>query len=590
MARHVLAIDLGTSALKVALVSMAGEVVASEQETCQVTLLPGGGAEQDPRQWWDLITRASSRLMARGAVPAESVVAVACTAQWSGTVAVDERGQPIRDAIIWMDSRGAPYVRRITGGAVKVQGYGVVKLARWLRTTAGIPAQSGKDSIAHILWLKHEEPETYRRAHLFLEPKDWLNARLTGRPAASFDSIALHWVTDNRHPDRIRYDPALLRLAGIEQSRLPELLAATDILGPLPPGPAAALGVPAGIPVVVGTPDLQSAAIGSGATRDYQAHLYVGTSSWLTCHVPFKKTDLLHNMASLPSPIPGRYFVADEQETAGAALTFLRDRVLFGDDPPAAAYARVRPDGRAGPARERRGDLHPVAVRRADPGGGPVRARRIPQPVAVGLPGRPGAGGLRRGGAQHALAAGAVERFTGHRLEPIRFIGGGARSDLWCQIFADVLGRTIEQVADPVNANARGPACWRRWRSASSPSTRSGPGPGGSSYQPDPAHKRALRRAVPRVHRTLPAQQEGIRPPQPPTPGELPPRDAHSSKYSSTVSSAGARAAGDGPLRCGRGKGIGHAALGRGAFHHGVLGGRQPGVGDGMPAGTTGCP
>jgi xylulokinase len=61
MARHVLGIDLGTSALKVALVSMAGEVVASEQETCTVTLLPGGGAEQDPRQWWEQVARVSSR-------------------------------------------------------------------------------------------------------------------------------------------------------------------------------------------------------------------------------------------------------------------------------------------------------------------------------------------------------------------------------------------------------------------------------------------------------------------------------------------------------------------------------------------------
>ena len=112
MARHVLAIDLGTSALKVALVSTAGEVVAAEQETHEVTLLPGGGAEQDPRHWWDLITQASSRLMASGAVPADSVVAVACTAQWSGTVPVGADGQPVRDAIIWMDSRGAPYVRR----------------------------------------------------------------------------------------------------------------------------------------------------------------------------------------------------------------------------------------------------------------------------------------------------------------------------------------------------------------------------------------------------------------------------------------------------------------------------------------------
>jgi len=453
---HVLAIDLGTSALKVALVSTAGHVVASEQEACTVTLLPGGGAEQDPQRWWELISKASSRLMARGTVPAGSVVAVACTAQWSGTVPVDEQGQPIRDAIIWMDSRGAPYVQRVTGGAVKVQGYGVAKLARWLRSTAGIPAQSGKDPIAHILWLKHQEPETYRRAHMFLEPKDWLNTRLTGRPAASFDSIALHWVTDNRRPDRVRYDPALLRLAGIEQSRLPELLPATDILGPLSPGSADALGVPAGIPVVVGTPDLHSAAIGSGATRDYQAHLYVGTSSWLTCHVPFKRTSLLHNMASLPSPIPGRYFVADEQETAGAALTFLRDQVLFGDDPPAFAYrefdkmAEQAPPGSSGviftpwlygertPVEDPfvRGGFHNLSLSasRND------LVRAVFEGVALNT----------------RWLLGALERFTRHRLEPIRFIGGGARSDLWCQIFADVLGRTIEQVADPVNANARG--------------------------------------------------------------------------------------------------------------------------------------
>jgi xylulokinase len=455
MTGHVLSIDLGTSALKVALVSISGEVVASEQETCAVTLLPGGGAEQDPRRWWEQITRASSRLMARAAVPARSVAAVACTAQWSGTVPVDEHGQPIRPALIWMDSRGAPYVRRITGGAVRLQGYGAVRLARWLRTTAGIPAQSGKDSIAHILWLKHEEPQTYRRARLFLEPKDWLNFCLTGRAAASFDSIALHWVTDNRDPGRIRYDPALLRLAGIERSLLPELLAATDILGPLSPGPAEALGVPAGIPVVVGTPDLHSAAIGAGATRDYQAHLYVGTSSWLTCHVPVKKTDLLHNMATLPSPIPGRYLVADEQETAGAALEFLRDRVLSGGGPPL-TYREIDEMASQAPPGSHGviftpwlyGERTPVEDRSVR--GGFLNlslsasrddlVRAVFEGVALNT----------------RWLLGAVEHFTSRRLEPIRFIGGGARSAVWCQVFADVLGRGIDQVADPVNANARG--------------------------------------------------------------------------------------------------------------------------------------
>ena len=458
MQRHILAIDLGTSALKVALVSVEGEVIASEQEACRVALRPGGGAEQDPEGWWALIAGASSRLLNSGAAPPESVAAVCCTAQWSGTVPVDRDGHPIRPAIIWMDSRGAPQARRITSGPVRVQGYGVDKLVRWIRKTGGIPAQSGKDSLAHILWLKQEEPDTYRDAHLFLEPKDWINLRLTGRAAASYDSIALHWVTDNRKPGAIRYDPALLRLAGLQRSQLPDLIAATDIVGPLLPGPAGVLGVPAGIPVVAGAPDIQSAAIGSGATRDFQAHLYVGTSSWLTCHVPFKKTDLLRNMASLPSAIPGRYFVADEQETAGSALTFLRDRVLFAGDAPPDAYrefdrmAAGTPPGSHGviftpwlygertPVEDRfvRGGFHNLSLSttRDD------LVRAVLEGVAL----------------NSRWLLGAVERFTRRRLDPIRFIGGGARSDVWCQIFADVLGRTIEQVADPVNANARGAA------------------------------------------------------------------------------------------------------------------------------------
>jgi xylulokinase len=459
MDRHVLAIDLGTSALKVALVSLAGDVVAAEQETCQVTLLPGGGAEQHPQGWWDLITKASARLVAGSGVPADSIAAVSCTAQWSGTVPVGADGSPVRDALIWMDSRGAPYVRAITGGLIQVQGYGVGKLARWIRSTAGLPSRSGKDPIAHILWLKHCEPEAYRRTRLFLEPKDWLNLRMTGRAVASHDSIALHWVTDNRHRDRIDYDPALLRLAGLDRGTLPDLVAATDIVGPLLPEPAAELGVPAGIPVVAGTPDLQSAAIGSGATRDYQAHLYVGTSSWLTCHVPFKKTDIFRNIASLPAAIPGKYFIADEQETAGAALTFLRDRVLFapGEAPPGTyrefdAMAAQSPPGCGGliftpwlygertPVEDHfvRGGFHnmSLAANRSD------LVRSVFEGVALN--------------ARWLLDA--VERFAGRQLDPIRFIGGGARSDVWCQIFADVLGRTIEQVADPVNANARGAA------------------------------------------------------------------------------------------------------------------------------------
>ena len=122
-------------------------------------------------------------------------------------------------------------------------------------------------------------------------------------------------------------------MSGIQRDKLPDLMRAVDVLGPLTSESAADLGLRPGMPVVMGTPDLQWAAIGSGAVHDYAAHLYLGTSSWLTCHVPFKKTDLSHNMCSLPSALPDRYLIANEQDTAAAnAWSICATRLLFPDD------------------------------------------------------------------------------------------------------------------------------------------------------------------------------------------------------------------------------------------------------------------
>ena len=231
-----------------------------------------------------------------------------------------------------MDSRGARYIDEIVGGLLKVEGYAASKLWTWIRRTGGAPSLVGKEPLSHILFLRHERPEQYRAAAKLLEPKDYLIQRLTGEAMATYDSIALHWVTDNRDIERIDYDADLLALAGLPRDKLPSLCRATDVVGTLRPEAARELGLRPEVKVVGGTPDVQSAAVGSGAVRDGQAHVYLGTSSWLTCHVSFKKTDLGSNMASLPSALPGRYFVANEQETAGACLTWLRDNVLHPED------------------------------------------------------------------------------------------------------------------------------------------------------------------------------------------------------------------------------------------------------------------
>jgi xylulokinase len=462
--RTVLAIDLGTSGPKVALATVRGRLLGCVSQPTPLHVLPGGGAEQDPADWWAAIVRATQELWATGVGEPRDVVAVCATAQWAGTVPVDRDNTPLCRAIIWMDTRGAKYMRELVGGLVPVQGYGARRLATWVHRTGGVPSLAGKEPVAHIQFLRHERPEIHRAAHKFLEPKDWLVARLCGRFVATWDSIALHWVTDNRAIDRIDYDARLLDLARLERARLPELARATDVVGTLTASAAAELGLRTDVKVLGGTPDVQSAAVGSGAVGDCEPHVYIGTSSWLSCHLRFKKTDLFRNIASLPSALPGRYFLGCAQETAGACLTWLRDRVVWPRDAvssePAPTDALARLDAAAAAVAPGAdgvlfspwlfGERCPVA----DP---TIRASFTNVSLAT-----------TRGHLVRAVLEGvafntrwllgAAEKFTSRRLDGIRLIGGGARSELWCQILADVLDREIRQVEDPVGANARGAA------------------------------------------------------------------------------------------------------------------------------------
>ncbi len=495
--QHVLAIDLGTSGPKVALVDRSGAIAAWHFEPIGLTLLPGGGAEQDPGEWWSAIVTGVRAVMDEAGSGIGDIAAVACTAQWSGTVAVDAAGEHIGNAIIWMDSRGAQLVADVIGGPVRLEGYDVRKAIRWIRLTGGAPAKSGKDPVGHILWLKRHRPGVVGQTALFLEPKDYLNLRLTGRAAAGYDSIALHWVTDNRDVDAVRYEPALLSALGFDPGTLPELSPPNAILAPLLPAVAAELGIPAGIPVVMGTPDLHSAAVGSGAVADGACHLYLGTSSWLICHVPYKKTDLFHNMASLPSALPGLWLLANEQETAGACLTHLAQNLGFGRDEFAAdpslrsVYQALDRIAERVPAGSNGVIFTPWLYGERTPvEDATVRSAFFNQSLATTKD------DLVRSTFEGVALNSRwllryVEKFIKRRVDDIRIVGGGANSEVWCRIHADVLGRTVHVVENPVLVNVRGVGLLA-WLSLGRISVADivRAVPVAVSYDPDPANRR----------------------------------------------------------------------------------------------------
>ena len=471
--KYVVGVDLGTGGPKVALASTDGSILGHEAEKVELILLPGGGAEQDPDEWWRAIVTATRRLLERNLVPAEQISAICMSSQWAGTVPVDADGRHLHNAVIWMDGRGAEYARALTSGGVRVPGagYNARALREWLTKTGGAPSRSGKDPVGQVQWLRHERPDVYAAATHLLDVPEYLTMRLTGRAVAGYDTAVQRWCTDNRDPSAVRYDESLARRCRIDLAKLPELVRPASVVGPMLPEVAAELGLPDGarVQVVVGTGDTTAAAVGAGAVEDYVGHLYIGTSAWLSTHVPFKRTDVLRNIASLPAVVPDRYWVATIQDVAGKAIDWLIDHVVYPDD--GMLEARPRPDD----ALER---LNALAVS-APPGSNGVifapwlNGERTPVDdpfvrggwfnVSLSTTRADLARSVFEGIALNARwMKEAVERFLRKELpegfQELTFIGGGARSALWCQTLADVLGCTMLQAEDPVLANARGAA------------------------------------------------------------------------------------------------------------------------------------
>lgn len=464
MSSLILTIDLGTSGPKVSLFDTKAKCIGYEFEEVPLLLSDGGGAEQRPSDWINAIKSCYKKLVTAKSVNTRQIMAINCTAQWSGTVCVDKNGAELMNSIIWMDTRGAEYVKQLTHGPIRVEGYGVGKILQWIRLTGGGPTKSGKDSIAHILYIKNKLKDIYERTYKFLEPKDYLNLWLTGRFTASYDSITLHWITDNRDINKVTYHDGLINLTGIDKEKLPELVPTNSVLGNVSKSIAEELGLNSDVKVISGTPDVQSAAVGSGAIRDFEGHLYIGTSSWLVSHVPFKKTDVFHNMGTIPSAMPGRYLIANEQETAGACLNFIKNNLLYHTDelnsgnPPKDFYKlvdkiveRVKPGsegviflpwmyGERSPVDDHhvRGGFYNLSLNN--------NREHMMRAVLEGI-------SLN---ARWLLMY--VEKMTGKEFNAVNFIGGGANSNIWSQIIADVLNRPIKQVKEPLMANSRGTA------------------------------------------------------------------------------------------------------------------------------------
>jgi xylulokinase len=251
-----LGLDIGTSAVKALVLDEAGKAVAVGSAPCAVDRPRAGWAEADPARWWSAVVAAASALPAR---TRSAVRAVGFSGQMHGTVLCDGAGAPVRPAVLWLDGRAAPLVGEYPRDAGAL---------------TGNPPSAGMTGTT-LLWLSRHEPTSLAAARWVLGVKDWVRLRLTGEAATDPSDATGTLLADVEGA----WVPALLDAVGIARERLPQVVPSSRAAGQLAPGPAAELGLPAGLPVATGAGDTLAAALGSGLLAEDAAQLAVGTSA-----------------------------------------------------------------------------------------------------------------------------------------------------------------------------------------------------------------------------------------------------------------------------------------------------------------------
>ncbi|HSB72937.1 MAG TPA: FGGY family carbohydrate kinase [Candidatus Methylomirabilis sp.] len=415
-----LGLDIGTSGGRAVLFDVQGRPAAQASRAWSPSLPRPDWAELDAEAVWKATVQLL-RELAGGAEMAR-VAGVGISSQLT-TLCLDQTGSPVLPAFPWLDRRAAAEAAEIEAEA------GREVLAR----IAGRRA-AGERPAAICRWLQRHEPAAWSRVASVCTVKDFLALRLTGRLATDEPHASYSLLFDVA---KRRWDADLPRLVDVARSCLPEVLPSPAVVGTVRTTAAGETGLPAGIPVVAGGPDGTLAALGAGLTRPGIAADVAGTTDVVFACLDRPKMDPGGGVVTNAHACPGRWLLGGPTTTTGGALTWFAEHVAGTTD-----LAILYPEAAGVPAGADGLLCLPALVGERTPIWDP-RARG----AFVGL-----TLAHRRGHLARAVLEGCacvvrrvVEAIVrmGEPVREVRLVGGAARSDLWSQIRADVLGLPI---------------------------------------------------------------------------------------------------------------------------------------------------
>lgn len=425
---YLLGIDVGTTGTKTALVHPDGRVLASAVADYPLSHPRPLWAEQAPQDWWQATLVTIRAVLSQAGVSGAEIDGIGLSGQMHGAVVLDAADQVLYPCIIWSDQRTTAECETITRLA------GAERLSEWVAN----PALPGFTA-PKLLWLREHEPARWARVRRLLLPKDYIRFRLTGEAAIDISDAAGTLLFDVR---RRRWSSALLATLDLPATLLPPWIESTAIAGQITADVAAATGLRAGTPVVGGGADNACAAIGNGVVGPGDLLISIGTSGTVVAPTDQPRVDPAQRAHTFNHAAPAVWYMMGVMQAAGLSLRWLRDLLGLRTTDTRDAYEQLTEA--AAPVAPGADGLLWLPY---------LQGERTPhrdayaRGVLFGVTPRHGRGHLARAvieGVTFGLRDSVtIIQAAGIACEVVRLTGGGARSALWRQIVADVVGRPV---------------------------------------------------------------------------------------------------------------------------------------------------
>ena len=403
-------------------------------------------------------------------VKPEEVKGISFCSQMQGLVLTDKDGVPVHRPMSYMDQRAKEEIKKGIANGLQIAGANIFKLLPSLMITGAV-SSSVKDPVWKYKWVEAHEPENFKRAYKWLDVKDYLICRCTGKFTMTEDSAFATLIYDTR-PGKEGWSKKMCSMFDVDMELLPEIIKSTDMVGGLTEKAASELGLKVGTPVFGGGGDSSLIGVGAGCVNVGDTHIYSGTSGWVITVTDKQMVDVTAMIAAITGAQSGKYNYFAEMETAGKCLEWVKDHLALDEIGIYLEKKNVTEGFEA--TCTSLYDYMTRTVKDVPPGAGGViftpwlHGNRCPfeDPDSTGM-----FFGIKLETGKTELIRAVLEgvfyhlrwmlECQGKKLKTsdvIRFVGGGALSPVSCQILADITGRTIETVASPQNVGSVGAA------------------------------------------------------------------------------------------------------------------------------------